>query len=293
MPSFKRGEVKLPPFLTDLYQDLRDRRLLPIVVLLLVGIVAAPFLLNGSSDEEEIPAPLAPAIGGSAPSSAKSLTVVQAEPGLRNYKKRLRRRRPTDPFHQRFTGPVLKGGGVPSRTSSAASTTTTQTTEAPSSETVATSPTSPPSPPTEVPVETGGKGKGGNGGGSGPDEIPHGIYYSFQADVQITHIPPPDEKRKGDPQTSRKKVLPPSPLPGEKTPVVTYIGISPKTHKPLFVISNEVTAVFGEGKCISGTTTCQVMEVEEGFPETFVYGPGGTRYKVDVIKVKPVVTGHS
>ena len=39
----------MPPFLVDLYYDLRDRRLLPLLALVLVAIVAVPFLLGGGS----------------------------------------------------------------------------------------------------------------------------------------------------------------------------------------------------------------------------------------------------
>jgi hypothetical protein len=107
MPKLRGGEMKVPPFLSDLYADLRDRRLLPLVALILVAIVAAPVLLAGDPPEPE-PVP-APVVGGSAP-AAQSLTVVKAEPGLRNYKKRLAHRSPTNPFKQRFAGsPSLKG----------------------------------------------------------------------------------------------------------------------------------------------------------------------------------------
>ena len=44
-------ELKVPPFLIDLYYDLRDRRLLPLVALVVVAIVAVPFLLGGGSEE--------------------------------------------------------------------------------------------------------------------------------------------------------------------------------------------------------------------------------------------------
>ena len=58
MPDLKN--VKVPRFVTDLYQDLVDRRLLPLVALILVAIVAVPFLLGGS---EEPPAPSTPMPG--------------------------------------------------------------------------------------------------------------------------------------------------------------------------------------------------------------------------------------
>lgn len=69
------------------------------------------------------------------------------------------------------------------------------------------------------------------------------------------------------------------------------MGINPKTRKPLLLISDDVTSVFGEGKCLSGSSACQLLEVETGFPITFVYGAGNVRYKVNVLKVEAVVAG--
>ena len=72
------------------------------------------------------------------------------------------------------------------------------------------------------------------------------------------------------------------------------MGINPTTRLPLFLISDEVTAVFGEGKCLSGVRTCQLIEVEPNFPETFVYGVQRTaRFKINVLKVEPVAVGNS
>jgi hypothetical protein len=70
------------------------------------------------------------------------------------------------------------------------------------------------------------------------------------------------------------------------------MGISPKTQQPLLLISDDVTAVYGEGKCLSGSESCQLLEVETGFPTTFVYGAGDVRYKINVLKVEPVATGQ-
>ena len=43
-PDLKMPELKVPAFVSDLYYDLRDRRLLPLVGFVLVAIVAVPFL---------------------------------------------------------------------------------------------------------------------------------------------------------------------------------------------------------------------------------------------------------
>ena len=97
-------------------------------------------------------------------------------------------------------------------------------------------------------------------------------------------------KKKSEPEV-RKEILPTTVLPGEKKQVVTYMGLSPKTRKPLFLVSNEVTGVFGEGKCVAGEDECQLIELEPGFPETFEYGEDGERYKLKVTDVKLVIKG--
>ena len=41
------------------------------------------------------------------------------------------------------------------------------------------------------------------------------------------------------------------------------------------------------------TDTCQLLEVEPDFPVTFVYGPNDVRYTINVLKIEPVVIGHT
>ena len=97
-PSLGGPDLQMPKFLSDLYADLRDRHLLPLVALLIVAIIAAPILLSGGGDEEE-PAAITPArVEGEAQDAG--LTVVPAEDGLRNYKKRLGHRTALNPFRR-------------------------------------------------------------------------------------------------------------------------------------------------------------------------------------------------
>ena len=97
-------------------------------------------------------------------------------------------------------------------------------------------------------------------------------------------------KKESEPEV-RKEILPTTVLPGKKKQVVTYMGLSPKTRKPLFLVSTDVTGVFGEGKCVAGTDNCQLIELEPGFPETFEYGEDNERYKFNVTDVKLVIKG--
>jgi hypothetical protein len=281
--------LKVPPVLNDLYQDLRDRRLLPLVGLILVAILAVPFLLGGGSDEEEpTPFPAAP-LEGSTPSARQaSLTVVPARPGLRDYRKRLRHRSSTDPFKPRFTGPVLAGTQLGGSSETTTTTTTTNESSAGSSE-PSTGAVAPPS-SGSVPSSPADNGKGNDDGNGDADPAQGIVLYTFAIDVKITKTTTTANGGKSKPEEIEKqRVLPPASLPGEKTPVVTYIGISPKTSQPLFLVSEDVESTFGDVKCLAGTGRCQLLELEPGLPVTFVSGEGRVRYKFNVLKVEPVV----
>lgn len=268
-PELKMPELKFPPFLVDLYWDLRDRRLLPLVALGVVAIVAVPFLLGGES-KKPVPPPVAAVRGlDSTASNAAKLTVVEAKPGLRDYHKRLRDRSPTDPFKQRYTSPVLAGtklgGGEEEGESTSTSTTTSGSTTTTSNGTTTT----------------------GSSGSSTPL-----TQYATAVDVKITVTRTlPDGSKETSKPTVRQRVLPSAALPSEKTQAVVYMGPSPKTKQPGLLISDGVTAIFGEGKCLLGEQICQLLEVEPGMPETFVFGPDSTRYKIVVLNPRPVVVG--
>jgi hypothetical protein len=284
-PKLDFSQLKVPAILRDLYQDLRDRRLLPLVGLILIAIVAVPFLLSGGGSEIE-EAPIAPIAPEAVQSS--SIEVVKATPGLREPSKRLSGRRAKDPFQQQFTGSAVSSESVV--TGSTETTTVTggesnSGSSAGATETVTSPPASEPSP--------GGGGAPSDSGGHGPSSGKV-VFFTYAAKLKIVKT---EETKSGKKITSepeeRDRVMPSTILPSPKQQVVTYMGLSPKTGKPLLLVSTDVTAIFGDGKCASGTDTCQLLEVEPTFPETFVYGENGVRYKVNILKVEPVVTGHS
>jgi hypothetical protein len=289
-PELKAPELKVPPFLGDLFHDLRKRGLLPIVGLILVAIVAVPFILGGgpSSEEEEEVATLSTA--GPTAAEASRFTVVEAKPGLRDYRKRLAHRKPTDPFEQRYTAPELAGTQLPAppgESSSTGSTTFSTTTETSSSTTVESS----------SPGNPGGGGTPPGGGGGGGGEEPELTLFAFAIDVRISKTPATKEgsnaKKDSEPEVVVKQgVVPQTRLPGDKAPVVTYMGPS-KAGEALFLVSAEVKSVFGEAKCVSGDSACQLLEVDPEFPVTFIYGAGETRYTFHVLKMRVVPVGHT
>jgi hypothetical protein len=162
---------------------------------------------------------------------------------------------------------------------------------------------SPPETPSPSPPSEGGEGHSGGGAPSGGGES-HITLFAFAIDVKVTRVEPEnggkasaqrtegsDLSKETEPEV-KHRVLPLTPLPGAKVPVVTYMGPS-KKGKPLLLVSRDVKSIFGEGKCLEGDETCQLLEVELGFPVTFVYGANETRYKINVLKIEPVATGHS
>jgi hypothetical protein len=286
MPDLR--SLKVPTVLEDLYQDLRDRRLLPLVALILVAIVAVPFVLGGGGAEEEEPvSPVIPLEAGASSASA-SLAVVPATPGLRDYRKRLRHRSATDPFKPQYTGPVLAGtqlGGSPETSMTTTATessgsSSSSSPEAPSSSgSTGGSPSVPP-----------GKGKGDEGGATGDGDL---SFYTVAIDVKITKTSTLPDGRKSKPEVVEKeRVLPPAQLPSAKTEVLTYIGVSPKTGEALFLVSEDVGSVFGDVKCVAGSGRCQLLELEKGFPVTFLYGDNDVRYKVNLLDMETVSMGR-
>lgn len=289
-PKLKTPDMKVPPFLSDLYWDLRDRRLLPLVALIVVAIIAVPFLLGGSSGESNAPRSKAVNSLKREISGGSELTVVRAEPGLREYNKRLARLKPTNPFRQRFTNPPNGGAKLNQTTSTTTTTSSTATTTTSGGGSVGNSESTPPS--------SGNEGGGASPGGSGTPKKPHLTFLTYGINVKITRSGGKDADPKEKPEPSVKhKVLPQTPLPGEKAPVVTYLGPGRKgkkaTGKVLMLVSNDVKSVFGETHCVSGDDVCQLLEVEPGFPVTFVYGANEVKYTINVLKIELVVTGHS
>jgi hypothetical protein len=288
----KKGpDLKMPPVLVDLFYDLHDRRLLPFVALIVVAIVAVPFLLaTSSSRSPSLPAPAVISKVGGTDARASRFTVTEVDPGLRVARKRLAKRHAKDPFIQKYTNVVS-----PEAASQESATTSTTATETPTASTPTSgfpAPAAPVGSSPPAPAPAGPPSSGGNGGGAGTGTGV--VTYTWAIDVKITktETKPDGSKEQNEPET-RERILPPATLPAKKVQVVAYLGVNPTTEKPLLLVSTEVTSVFGEAKCVVGTSTCQLLEMEPTFPETFVFGERGVRYKINVLSVKRVAVQKS
>jgi hypothetical protein len=272
-PEVKLPDIKAPDFLADLFYDLRDRNLLPLVGLLVVAIVAVPILLSGSSAD----APSAAELNGelaalsAVPGDEGGVVVANSAPGLRDYRRRLSDLQATDPFKQHFAAPAPGGE-------------TSVTSESSGGE--------------EVNVFPSGSGEAGGGSTSGGENTETAVvrtetkYASYEIDARIvnTGSTASDGKSKGK-ATVRRNLPELTMLPGRETPVIVFMGVSADAKKAMMLVSSDVQSIFGDALCVIGSQTCQLLAMEPGLPETFVYGGQGRIFRIEVLKIEQVVSG--
>ena len=272
--------MKPPAVISDLYGDLRDRKLLPIVVVLVVATAALPVLL-GSDAEPVAPPPTDQA----AETKAEVPTlpaVLASNPGLRDYRKRLDALSATNPFRQNFTLPSAADATVKDVSKSASGVTV-------SGGEASTSATS----------ETGSAGGTDVSGGSGTATIDGestevetvnsgGEVQEFlirhEVNVEIDG-PSEDREFKGVEELET--------LPGKKTPLVVYAGVAADENEAVFLLSKDIVSTDGAGTCAPARDDCQLLSLPVGKQRTLFYSPDSApsaeRYVLKLHKIERIV----
>lgn len=290
MPKLSSSSFKAPPVVADVYHDLRDRRLLPLVALVVIAILAVPFLLADSQEPASDPGL------GDVESSAgqvvgdSELTVVKSTPGLRDYRKRLKGRTPTDPFVQKYTGvpatSQLKSVGSEANSGDGGSSAGSAAAPAESGggSSVAASPPS----VDASPDGDGGSstGSGGNGSGGGPpadsgDDLDEDHLFAYRPDVRFGVA--------GSGELRGHEDLPLASLLPKENPVVIFIGATEGGGRVVFDVSPDVALVRGAGKCVGGRQRCGLLFMGAGDAVTLeTVSERGFRLAVDSIDLVPV-----
>ena len=124
---------------------------------------------------------------------------------------------------------------------------------------------------------------------------PETKYYSHAIDVRVVNVASASSKAaatKSEPIV-RHNLPALTKLPGDKTPAAVFLGTSSNGTKAVLLISSNVQALAGKSRCVLGAPgVCQLLELEPGSPETFVYGPNGRTFRIMLLKVHLVVTTH-
>ncbi len=263
-PEIKLSGLKVPGFLEDVFLDLKDRHLLPVAAILLVALVAVPIAISDSPGSEEALPPEARASQNPIGMNTGAL-VAKASPGLRAYERRLDGRGMTDPFR-------AVGGGESEAEAESTGAAEAESPATSSLESPGTTESSPPS-STYVPSESGS--------GDPPTQSDL-VHYSYAIDVRITG-------GTGKKKTTVRKNLPGlTMLPSRETPAIVYMGSTKDGKKAVMTISSDVKSIFGDAKCILGSETCQMLAMETGLPETFVYGGAEKTYTIELLKIELV-----
>jgi len=306
LPSRSRGgegpSVKAPDFLRDIYYDLRERRLLPLVALIVVAIAATPILL-GQKSEVSVP-PAGAGLGAleSGAGKTSALTVVESTPGLRDYRKRLHGK-PTDPFVQQYTG--VPGTSKLKSTSSGESSESSGGGESSGSAGEGAGGSLESGSGSSGGGETGGSSGGSGGGGSShggsgggaPPKPDSGslriIEYVY--DMQISHAETTaDGKQKMSKPEIRHHVKTLAQLPGKKLTVATVGGINFHTGKIYFLVADGVHSLGGDFRCVTRAPgeLCELLEIEAGFPLELTYGPNKVLFRIKVTGIDAVWAGR-
>lgn len=278
-PKIDLKELKAPDFLVDLYYDLRERRLLPFVALLAVAIVVVPIALSQSSESElpEAGSPTEAVPSAISPNGDSGQLVAKFAPRLREYERRLRHLRASDPFEQQYAASEPSTGDA---TGSEGETSSSSGSESATIEPSGSSSEGDPSSPSP---ESSGEPTPGQG---------KLTYFSYAIDVRVVDGANQDastQRPAGEPDVRRN--LPElTMLPSRKAPAAVYMGSTKDGKKALMLISSNVNAIFGDGKCVLGSGSCELLAMEPGVPETFVYGGNNRTFKIELLKIHLVKT---
>jgi hypothetical protein len=268
------SEKKVPEPLQNLVRDLRDRRLLPIVIVLIVALIAIPVLL---ATDPEAPAPTsatlssADAAAGIDGAEITDPVVLAEVPGIRNFHERLDRFRKQNPFEQQLTGvpksladAQAKAEAEAKQAIGDAGGSGAGTADAGNGATGTHTPTQPADPRSS---------RTHTGGSSGTTTKTYGYFWKIDAKVGVVG----DAKQKtGIDQLEF--------LPGKSHPVVQFIqGVGESAA--IFVVSRSVGDTHGDGKCRPHPDNCQFVALEVGKSQTFRYEPDGLQYKIKLTGV--------
>lgn len=270
-PGFmKTPPVQPPGVVQDLWRDLRDKRLLPVVVLLFVATLAVPILVGGG--EEPPPtgtgADIGAIAGGGSETPEAEPVVVAYVPGIRDEEERLRAFKARNPFAQQYAGPsksavkeLEQAEAQTVEATAAAEETGIAAEEAVRAEIAST-------------TDSGSSGGGGNGGSGNGGKA---VLFTWEVDVKIGPIGEA-KKLKGVKQGEF--------LPGLKRPVVMFVSANADKGEALFYVSRDVSSTSGDGRCLPNRQACEFLLLKTGQQHRLEYEPEGRAYRLKLSKVE-------
>jgi len=296
-PKLSGPKLSVPPFVENLYRDMRDRRLLLPAIGLLIALLAVPILLKSTSSSEPAPTPPTAA---DASAEAVQPAVLTQQLGVTDYRRRLDDLQSKNPFRQHFVlTPTASGAGTTS-TGSTTPSSGGQTFTGGSSAIRPSSTSSTPSGSSFSSSGSTGSAVPSSSGTSSPSPAPSSGSSGGTATHQHHHSTEPSlfyirrqiDVKVGTPDNFREKdgVERISFLPNASHPVVVYLGANRSATRAVFQVSSDVTSVSGTGRCFPSEGNCQYLVLKKGQIEHFDYS--GTAYKLKLLRIRTIVSNN-
>lgn len=255
-------------------QDLRDRRLLPVAILLVAALIGVPALLLKPA--EDAPAPVASAPVTAAPGAEGlptpeqalqagdkplvSLAVLDKPSNLASFESK----DPFKPLEKIDDGSLASAGAAQAAAASAGDD------SKPGGSGGATPDTG-----------TGGGGApttpGAPGGTPDTPSDPNPSPQRFTYALDATLDGPNGVRRYRNMPRLRM-------LPSESNPLLVFLGVDAATEKAVFLVDSTVTLGEGEGSCSPAKNACATLSMEPGERQAFTDGEG-ERYTIQIDQI--------
>jgi hypothetical protein len=269
IPKVKGPNIQAPKFLSNLYRDLRDRRLLLPAGLLLVALIVVPLALSSSAATTSTSPPVPEPTGGSKQEAATTPAVLAEQLGVTDYQKRLEQVQSKNPFKRQYldapqdTGAASTSSGTTSSDPTVASASGSTSSVSPSTSATA---SQPPSTTTS-----------GSTSPAAPSEPSEPVLFVFEADLAIGV--PGDLSRRRHVELGKF-------LPSEAKPMVAFAGATEDMKHALFLVSADVSSVTGDGRCVPGEDNCTLLKLKVGDEAKLAYAPESDRvYKLRLMGI--------
>lgn len=237
--------------LRNIWADLVEKRLWPVALLLLAGLIAVPVVLaRGGGDGGGSDAPAAVAVASSSPADEAEIVTLDLASKARRHDGRGR-----DPFAQpKDSAPRKADAFAPA---------TTADTSAGSAATKGGAPAGPAKP---APAK--------------PKHKPKPSAPSYTVDLRFG---------RADSMRTLRDVARLTPLPSADRPFFVFLGVKSGGKTLVFMVSSDAKAT-GDGRCRPSKSACETIELQAGDTEFFdlTTDKGVEQYQMDVIAIHKV-----
>ena len=230
--------------LRSFWDELVERRLWPLALALVVGIVAIPVVVSkpAKNASPPVPPPSATSLGSPAAAfrpavSTEGLKSSQIHKNLRHFTRK-------NPF-------TPQGINLSSSSGTASPSTTTSSTSSSSASTTASTGSS------SSTTTSGGSSGSTTTTTTSPATKSKTFYYTYTVDVKFGKTGQEDEK----------KLTQFRALPGSDNPVLVFMGVRPDAETAVFLVSADASTT-GEGKCKPNDTECTFLYMKKGDQRT-------------------------